>query len=54
LPYKASAISKIVLALTRLPLRPVNRLACDGGHQQRGSGENLDNVLLSSFDGDPP
>jgi hypothetical protein len=34
------------LGLTRLPLRPVNRLARDGGHQHRGNGENLDNVPL--------
>ena len=30
----------------RLPLGAVNRLARDGGHQQRGSGENLDDFLL--------
>ena len=37
---------RLWLDLTRLSLGPVNGLARDGGHQQRGSSENLDNVLL--------
>ena len=43
---RARLRDRLWLALTRLPLGPVNRLARDGGHQQRGSGKNLDDVLL--------